>query len=148
MLSSLDDSHTNQEVTHTVSHPIRSANRSRRHPTRPSPPASGAQLIGLRRPGAQSVERTATSSRLSRPNSPTNNSSSCDSSAWNPPSTQTNRDSRNYPDIRREKCGKPVKRHVANEIFAILTRPVVALPLGPRLRQRRQILRNRPDRGG
>jgi hypothetical protein len=33
-----------------------------------------------------------------------------------------------------------LKRHVANEIFALLTHPVVALPLGPRLRQRRQIL--------
>ena len=33
-----------------------------------------------------------------------------------------------------------LKRHVANEIFAILTRPVVALPLGPKLRQRRHIL--------
>lgn len=33
-----------------------------------------------------------------------------------------------------------LKRHVANEIFALLARPVVALPLGPKLRQRRQIL--------
>ena len=32
-----------------------------------------------------------------------------------------------------------LKRHVANEIFALLTQnPTVALPIGPRLRQRRQ----------
>lgn len=33
-----------------------------------------------------------------------------------------------------------LKRHVSNEIFALLTNPDVALPNGPRLRQRRQTL--------
>jgi len=34
-----------------------------------------------------------------------------------------------------------LKRHVANEIFALLTQnPTIALPIGPRLRQRRQTL--------
>ena len=34
-----------------------------------------------------------------------------------------------------------LKRHVANEIFALLTHnPAVSLPSGPRLRQRRQTL--------
>jgi transposase len=33
-----------------------------------------------------------------------------------------------------------LKRHVANEIFALATHPVLALLLGPRLRKRRQIL--------
>lgn len=34
-----------------------------------------------------------------------------------------------------------LKRHVANEIFVLLTQnPAVALPIGPRLRQRRQTL--------
>jgi transposase len=33
-----------------------------------------------------------------------------------------------------------LKRHVANEIFELRTHHAVALPLGPRLRQRRQVL--------
>ncbi|WP_104200597.1 hypothetical protein [Cryobacterium sp. Y29] len=34
-----------------------------------------------------------------------------------------------------------LKRHVANEIFALLTQnPTIALPIGPRLQQRRQTL--------
>ena len=33
-----------------------------------------------------------------------------------------------------------LKRHVANEMFVLLTHPAIALPIGPRLRQRRQTL--------
>ena len=33
-----------------------------------------------------------------------------------------------------------LKRHIANEIFELLTRPANPLPIGPELRQRRQSL--------
>jgi len=56
------------------------------------------------------------------------------------PRTMAYFDKRRAEGLSDRDIVRCLKRHVANEVFALLTRPEISTPQGPLLRQQRQVL--------